>query len=491
MLKKVYIFILLCAFAVGVVIFDFFPRSSYSELEKRDLSRFPEFSVEALLSGSYTSSLSSWFSDTEPFRDEFMLASMTFKNLIAYSSSEEEVRFYANENTVEDDSEPIYEDMNSIQSAHDETSVNEHAKIADAGIIIVGKRGKVRALMAYGGSSNGGDMYANVVNDYKQQFPHINVYCMVVPTSSEFYCPEKARKCTRSQLATIKHIYGLLQDVHPVNVYTPLANHLDEEIYLRTDHHWAPLGGYYAAQKFAEIARVPFLELSNYDKRVVHNFVGSMYGYSKDISIKQSPEDFVYYTPRNVSYTTTYTDYYLDESFKIIGMSKPHKGSYFKKFRDGSGAAYTTFMGGDAKITQIKTHVANGRRLIVFKDSYGNTIPGYLLASFEEIHVIDFRYFIQNIRDYVSLHNITDILFVNNIYNAYGKSCARAYHSFLMGANIKSFVPGVYVKPKEKTRKVKDTISIQEPQPSDSPLPSSSEPQPTSTLESDEIILEE
>ena len=63
--------------------------------------------------------------------------------------------------------------------------------------------------------------------------------------------------------------------------------HVAEPIYLRTDHHWAPLGAYYAAQEFARVAKVPFKPLSNYERRVVRNFVGSMYGYAQDISIKK------------------------------------------------------------------------------------------------------------------------------------------------------------------------------------------------------------
>ena len=58
----------------------------------------------------------------------------------------------------------------------------------------------------------------------------------------------------------------------------------------------------------ARVAGVPFRDLSNYERRVVHGYVGSMYGYSQDIAVKNAPEDFVYYVPRNVSYTTTPTN---------------------------------------------------------------------------------------------------------------------------------------------------------------------------------------
>ena len=47
-------------------------RPSVSETEKRELAKFPDFTVSALLDGSYFSDISLWFSDTVPFRDYFV-----------------------------------------------------------------------------------------------------------------------------------------------------------------------------------------------------------------------------------------------------------------------------------------------------------------------------------------------------------------------------------------------------------------------------------
>ena len=45
-------------------------RPTYSESEKRDLKEFPEFSYEAIISGTYFDDISTWFSDTFPFREQ-------------------------------------------------------------------------------------------------------------------------------------------------------------------------------------------------------------------------------------------------------------------------------------------------------------------------------------------------------------------------------------------------------------------------------------
>lgn len=254
---------------------------------------------------------------------------------------------------------------------------------------------------------------------------------MVPPTAIEFYCPDKAKSVAVSQKKVITTCYGYLDPtVKAVDCYTSLGKHVNEDIFLRTDHHWAPLGGFYAAEQFAKVAKVDFKPLSSYTKHVVHGYVGTMYGYSQDASVKDAPEDFVYWKPNDVEYSTTYITYDTKD-FKVIGESAPQRGEYFAKFRDGSSAAYCTFMGGDGKITKVKTGTKNGRRLAILKDSYGNTIPGYLFYGFEEIHVIDHRYFLPNLVQYVKENKLTDFLVVLNIFNVCNPAVARSCEQLL------------------------------------------------------------
>ena len=440
-MKKAYIIIVGVVFAAFVIVFNTFPRSKVSELEKRELATFPEFTFEKLFDGSFTSSVSSWFSDSEPFRDQLMALSMSTKEWIKLKTSDEEqITFHAStdgdtgtdtgapdsttdgENAGENTDEP---------TPPDELS-EENAKIANAGILIVGTGEKVRALMAFGGSASGCTGYAESANKYKETFPDVNIYCMVIPTSIEFYCPEKARKATKPQRPVIDNVIShLAPGVKAVDIYYTLKEHAREDIYLRTDHHWAPLGAYYAAKKFAEVAGVPFRSLDSYEQHVVHRYVGSMYGYSKDISVKNAPEDFIYYTPVGVDYTTTYVNMTVTGGLRVTGESKPYTGPFFYKFKDGSGGAYCTFMGSDMKLTTVRTSTRNGRRLIILKDSFGNALPGWLFFSFEEIHVIDSRYFKRNMIDYVRDNHITDILFANNIFKAYSSHTYGNYVRFL------------------------------------------------------------
>lgn len=58
-----------------------FLRPTESELEKRELTEFPEFTIEGLLDGSYTAGISQWYADTFPLREYTVQANAWFKSL--------------------------------------------------------------------------------------------------------------------------------------------------------------------------------------------------------------------------------------------------------------------------------------------------------------------------------------------------------------------------------------------------------------------------
>lgn len=429
-----YTIIITAVFLCLAAVFLLFPRSTYSELEKRDLATFPEFTPEKLRGAQYTTELSTWFSDTEPFRDRFMSASMKVRDMLRFSfgDDEETVSFHSTASAPGADGGPADGGIGEMSDYENKVNADDNAKIASAGILIIGKAPCVRTLNAFGGTASGGTAFASAVSEYAAEMPGVNVYAMVIPLSSEFYLPDKAKKSSNPQLPTIKNIYAHLGNgARGVNAYGALAAHVNEEIYLRTDHHWAPLGAYYAAKEFASAARVPFKDLSAYEKHTVRNFVGSMYGYSKDASVKNSPEDFVYYVPKGVSYDVTYRNYKVNKNYQVTSESAPAKGKFFYHYPDGNGGAYSTFMGGDQRLTHVHTGTRNGRRLVIIKDSYGNAVPGYLFHSFEDIYVVDFRYFTRNIRKFVADNKVTDILFCVNIFNAYSASVPQKLKRFL------------------------------------------------------------
>ena len=197
---------------------------------------------------------------------------------------------------------------------------------------------------------------------------------------------------------------------------TALAEHVDEPIYLRTDHHWSALGAFYAAEAFSAAARVPFARITDYEKMVKPDYVGTLYGYSGDVTLKNNPEDFFWYVPK-ADYTVTYWNRNLTNKRSgslFINVDKVNRSDW-----------YMVYLGGDDRVTKIETEVKNGRKLAVIKDSYGNALIPWLTSSFEEITVIDMRFFTKNAISYLKEISATDVLFAMNTFSAVGGNAKK------------------------------------------------------------------
>ena len=52
------------------------------------------------------------------------------------------------------------------------------------------------------------------------------------------------------------------------------------------------------------------------------------------------------------------------------------------------------------------------------KESFGNAFAPFLVSHFDEVFVVDQRYFELNLTDFIREHGVTDMIFVNNIFAA-------------------------------------------------------------------------
>ena len=196
-----------------------------------------------------------------------------------------------------------------------------------------------------------------------------------------------------------------------IDVIPALEPHTSEYIYARTDFHWMPLGAYYAAEEFAKVADVPFTDISKYTPKKIEDFVGAFLNYvpaSYNAVLTENPDTYTYYEAPNMALTTT--EFYT-QSFVL-----KHVGEFLVPAKGAN--AYSTSLGGDEWVVKIKTNVKNGRKLLMIKDSYGNSIAPFLSSSFEEIYVVDYRKFELNIIDFIKQQEITDLMFGTGLWGA-------------------------------------------------------------------------
>lgn len=420
--------VLLCSvlglgIGTGMLILE---RPTISETENRTLASMPSFSLSDYWNGSYTAGVSEFYNDTVPFRELFKHLTATFRNYMGWqsggaiihggrpqgdntASSEVVTTTTAAQTTLSTNPAiSITTTTTTTTTPPVVTQPEEHQGELSNNILIHKNRG----IMLYGGSYRVGQNYASFLNAYQSELgPSVHIYSMVIPTPCSFYTPEEFQYLIGSEYDNIQNINAHLVDVTPVDAYGALAAHTDEYIYMRTDHHWSALGAFYAAEAFSAAARVPFAKISEYEKVTKPGYVGTLYGYSGDIALKNNPEDFFYYTPK-AEYTTTYYNPSLGAKRTaplLLNLDHLSPVSW-----------YMVYLGGDARVTHVQTAVNNDRTLVIFKDSYGNALVPWLTSSFENIYVVDLRYFTPNAITYIQQVGATDVLFAMNTFSATG-----------------------------------------------------------------------
>ena len=348
----------------------------------------------------------------------------------AQSSATESTDSSSTDSTSESESSSdSKESTDSSVSSTDPATSSESDKPAGVdgvqtnGQLVVDIDGHTWGISLYGGGD--GANYATYLNEFKEKVgSSLNVFNMVVPTAGAYYLPAGYEKYNASHRDSINSIANKLVNVINVDGYAALEAHTNEYIYTRTDHHWEPLGAYYAAKAFCDIAQTPAKELSTYKTETIDGFVGTMYAFTDyNERIKNDPDTFTYYIP-STEYTATYytTDFKVDEQFAqfhSIFVDQPASG------------AYSTFMGGDRKIVKIETANKNGRKLCIFKDSYGNAEVPFYVDSFEEIYVCDIRYFDLYAPDFIKENGITDVLFTMCTFSAVGENAEGIKNNLL------------------------------------------------------------
>ncbi len=268
------------------------------------------------------------------------------------------------------------------------------------------------------GTEDNAATYAETINSFAEKLTSIKVYDMVIPNHTETGLPQRLKDVnsgpapSTSQADTIKWTYEKLSDkVTPVNAYNYLADHNNEYTYFKSDHHWTGLGAYYAYKAFADTLGMKALDLSTCTEKQIEGFTGSFSNTADGLE-----SDTVHYWefPYTVSMDLTYEG----------GNTETWDSPYYPAASAGQ-LTYGVFIFGDNPLTVLKSSspdVEQGRRIAVIKESYGNAFVPYLTNNFEEVHVIDFRTFRDNVGmdflTYCRSAGITDVLYLNGVMSA-------------------------------------------------------------------------
>ena len=422
-LVKIGVF-LLTMYAGAILSFWLPLRPTYSETEKRQLAKFPEFSTEALLSGDYFEGISTWFADTFPFREQLMSANTSIKELYGIDSVSIHGDIESGDDIPDDEipeepevTEPVTEEKKPVKmpTADElkEDNGNADAKKPNfkaqklGAIIVAGDSG----YEYYSFSKKLAPRFINAVNKVESQAkPTGKVYALVAPTSIDIKLNDALRADINSanQKKALDYFNASFKNAVAVDgIYDAEREHRDEYTYFRTDHHWTALGAYYAYEQFAIEKGVRPIPISSYKTKTFKNFKGTFYSNSKQSKKLGKKPDYVtaYLPMNNTSCTLTYANG-KSRSWDVIRDASDY----------GSGSKYLTFIGGDFPLITIKNHDnPTNTSCVVIKDSYGNSFVPFLIPHYSTVYVIDPRHYEKSLSSFCKDKEITDVVIMTNI----------------------------------------------------------------------------
>lgn len=442
----------------GISLFD--TDAAFSETENRELAQKPEFSVAALLNGSYLPALESYYSDTFPARETLLQWNRGLNRFYYFSGTKEENNMLiiggntgaeqggeslesaekkqaekAEEKLpVKPEEDPVpeqkpeqeseqkpeqkpekKEENNQPEEEQHFTSPEESEAVQVGNVVVVG----TRAMEIPNRLDEQIEDYAAAVNALAGAMGEkVRTISLVTPNGGEFYSPESMHTGSHSQKDMIDFCYSCMDEsIVTVDAYSNLSKHREEYVYFRTDHHWTQLGAYYAYQKFCEAAGFESRDISEFESGTYETFLGSMYtftsGYPQSETLKNNPDSLTYYLPLVETHAKYYSDATLSDGIPISVV--------YTKMADSIDNKYLCYIGGDNPVCVIES-AAEGGTCIVLKESYGNAFVPFLTSHYSKIIVIDPREFNRegmpslNLTEFAAEQGIDDLIVINYPY---------------------------------------------------------------------------
>ncbi len=379
-MRKYFITILFCLLLAGSVAVLICPADRESILaENREPQVMPRFSVENVASGKFSAQFDEYVNDNIGFRGKLMSYSDKLRSYTGYTP----------------------EELGRVILTSSDIGTGE----ALEGRLVL-YQNKIMEMFVE--KPEVGQRYAAALNSIRAALPEsTNMYSLIIPTQLEFstslYKDEQD-----SQKATIDAINQALDGVAPVDVYGKLAQHTDEYIYFKTDHHWTMDGAYYAYQALCEASGVFEMQKEQFTRKENGEFYGSLYEKAKSSLTEQEKDTAYYYDVAELN----------DISIKMRAEDGVTEYGIGSPVFHTEHHNYSMFFGGDNPLMEITNNSKpNGKTLMVLKDSYANALLPWLVNSYNKVVVIDPRSFKGNVLEEIKRYNPDDFAVINYVFS--------------------------------------------------------------------------
>ena len=335
------------------------PDRARSEVENRTLAQFPDFSWESLRDGSFTKGVEDYFADQFPLRDDWTGLKAPTEQLLG---KREFKGVYLCGETLIAKVEPPRDGL-------EEKNLSRVARLAE------------RA--------------------------EVPVYLGLIPSAAEIWqdrLPKGAESWDQAAfIARVAEVKG----VEPVDFLAALRDRAGEAVFYRTDHHWTTLGAYYGYAALMEaLGRgEEVLGPDAFKPRVpphAGEFQGTLYSQSGVHWLAPDAIEF-WAEAEGLSVTSwrggTPEEAELYDFSHLLGKDK-----------------YSAFLGGNQPLCVIKNPEGTGKLLLI-RDSYSDALAPFLALHFEEVHLLDLRYYRYSAAGYAGENGMDQIAVVYSVPN--------------------------------------------------------------------------
>ena len=350
---------LFCLFLTGLLAWHLvLPDRDRSPVENRTLAQWPDFSWESLKNGEFTQEVEEYFADQFPLRDQWTGLRARMEQLLG--------------------------------------------KRDFHGVYLCGDR-----LIARVDPPPEGQMEKNL--SYVQSLAEqagVPVTLAFIPTAAEIWrdrLPAGAESWDQTILQNAAEKTGL----PTADLYAALAARAGEDIFYRTDHHWTTLGAYYGYAALMEaLGRgEEVLGPGEFERKIYplsNQFCGTLYSQSGIHWLM--PDTIEFWADEDGLSVTSWRD------------GTPKESSLYDFPRLGDKDKYAAFLGGNQPLCVIRNQAGTGK-LLALRDSYADALAPFLAQHFEEVHLLDLRYYRGSPAQYAEENGIGQIVVLYSAAN--------------------------------------------------------------------------
>lgn len=355
-IEKIVTVSLFCSFiSIMFILYFTSPKSDFSELEKRYLKEFPKMNVQNVVSGEFGNDIETYLADHMPFRDFFVGFNSYFEIATGRNGAAD------------------------IYLTKDNSLVEAPAVFNQTNV----------------------DKNMNAINKFAEN-NSIKVDLMIVPSAgwaSRNNILKPSKEYNDSEY--INTIYSMASPViNTVNVTNVFDNPL---LYYKTDHHWNSEGAYVGYKTYMEKIGKEYKQKDEFVIEKINGFFGSTYSRAA-LWLTSSEELELWKGSTGITVTNGESD-------------KEHGGIFYRE-RLKETDKYTVFLDGNHSIVRIHNpNAKTNETILVVRDSYSNCLGGFLCETYENVILVDLRYYKKPVSELCKSEKINNILICYSMNN--------------------------------------------------------------------------